>query len=530
MGDVTELRTVPEAVAFAARHYASSEALVDGDVRLTFSELQLVVDDASKAFIAAGIALGDRVAIWAPNIHEWVVAALGALGSGAAIVPLNTRFKATEAAYVLERSGAKMLMCVNGFLGNDYSDMIEAHLACLPALRHVVVLRGELSNVNAARTWKSFLSDAISVSDNQLHDRRALITGDTLSDIIFTSGTTGHPKGVMATHAQTVRTFTEWSGIVGLRHGDRYLIVNPFFHTFGYKAGFVSAILRGAAIVPLAVLDVPRMLQLISDESITTLPGPPTLYLSILNYPNRHTFDLSSLRLAVTGAAAVPVSMILRMLDELTFQVIVTGYGLTESTGVVTMCRPADDPELISQTSGRAIEGVDIQIVDDTGAQVDTGAAGEIMVRGYNVTPGYFNDPETTAATITADGWLHTGDIGTIDAQGYVRITDRKKDMYIMGGFNVYPAEVENTLMQHPSIAQVAVVGGPDNRMGETGWAFVIARPGHTVNGKDVIAWARDNMANYKVPRHVVALDALPTNASGKVLKTELRLLTHQGA
>jgi acyl-CoA synthetase (AMP-forming)/AMP-acid ligase II len=277
--------------------------------------------------------------------------------------------------------------------------------------------------------------------------------------------------------------------------------------------------------VPEPVFDVDAVLEKVAAEKITMLPGPPTLYQSILDHPKRGDYDLSSLRLAVTGAAAVPVELILRMRSELTFATVLTAYGLTESTGVVTMCRQGDDPDVISHTSGRAIPDTEVRIVDDTGAAVTAGQPGEIVVRGYTVVSGYFEDPEATAAAIDGDGWLHTGDIGVMDSSGNVDITDRLKDMFIVGGFNAYPAEIEGTLLRHPAVSQVAVVGVADARMGEVGCAYVVPRPeaNAATLADDLSAWAREQMANYKVPRRVVIVEALPLNASGKVLKTELR-------
>ena len=311
--------------------------------------------------------------------------------------------------------------------------------------------------------------------------------------------------------------------MIGLRHGDRYLIVNPFFHTFGYKAGWMSCILRGATIVPFQVFDVPKVLAMVEQEHITVLPGPPTVLHDILDYPDRASFDLSSLRLTITGVAMVPVTLVERLRDEMTFETIITGYGLTETTGTAAMCRHDDDPETIANFSGRAIPDTEVRIVDDDGNEVPRGQPGEVVVQGYNVMEGYFEEPEETAATIDADGWLHTGDIGVMDERGYVKITDRKKDMFIVGGFNAYPAEIENTLLRNRALAQVAVIGVPDDRLGEVGMAFVVPRPGETVDPDDLIAWAKAEMANYKVPRAVEVVDALPLNASGKVLKYELR-------
>ena len=355
--------------------------------------------------------------------------------------------------------------------------------------------------------------------------RTASLDPSDLSDLIFTSGTTGHPKGAMTTHAQTLRTFATWAEVVGLAPGDRYLIVNPFFHTFGYKAGILACLMAGATMVPEPVFDVDVVLQRVADERISVLPGPPTIFQSILDHPKRDGYDLSSLRLVVTGAAVVPVELVQALESELGIETVLTAYGLTEATGTVTMCRRGDPPEVISATSGRAIPDVEVRIVDGDGADVATGEAGEVVVRGYNVMPGYFRDDEATTSAIDAAGWLHTGDVGFLDADGNLAITDRLKDMYVSGGFNVYPAEVEAVLRRHPSVGQVAVVGVPDHRMGEVGLAVVVPTAGADLPGlaTDLPVFAKEHLANFKVPRRVEVVDVLPTNASGKVLKRELR-------
>jgi acyl-CoA synthetase (AMP-forming)/AMP-acid ligase II len=327
----------------------------------------------------------------------------------------------------------------------------------------------------------------------------------------------------MCTHGQTLRAYRDWSGVVGLREGDRYLVVNPYFHAFGYKAGWLASLMMGATNLPHAVFDASAVLERIPRDGISMLPGPPTLYQSILNHPDRDRHDLSSLRLSVTGAAAIPVELILRMREELTFETIITGYGLTEACGIATMCRFDDDPETIATTSGRAIPGVEVRVVDDRGNEVPRGEPGEVVVRGYNVMLGYLDDPEETAATIDDDHWLHTGDVGVMDERGYLRITDRTKDMFIVGGFNAYPAEIENLMLRNDTIAQVAVVGVPDDRMGEVGMAFVVLRPGEAATPEEIVEWCRGEMANFKAPRYVELVDELPLNATGKVLKYQLR-------
>jgi len=549
-GDL-QWESVPGLLSFAAERFGDREAVVDGPVRLTFSELAAQALEVTRALIASGVEPTDRVGIWAPNSARWVLTALGTLGAGAVLVPLNTRFKGPEAAHVLRRSGAKVLYTVRGFLGVDYPESLRDEE--LPDLERIVLIGGdhvpEEGSVESATDevpvfgWGEHLQGADGIVEGPggvvgvpvfHHDARSrwqAVRGVDLSDLIFTSGTTGAPKGVMATHAQSLRAFATWAQIVGLSEGDRYLVVNPFFHTFGYKAGILACLMRGATIVPLPVFDVDRVLDTVEEEGISVLPGPPTLYQSILDHRARPRADLSSLRLAVTGAAVVPVELVRRMASELAFTTVLTAYGLTESTGVVTMCRRGDPPEVIASTSGRPIPGVEVRLVDDYGTVVPPGTPGEVLVRGYTVTPGYFDDPEATAQAVDHDGWLHTGDIGVQDDQGNLRITDRKKDMFVVGGFNVYPAEVEAVLCRHEAVAQVAVVGVPDERMGEVGRAFVVAKPGAPDPAElahALLAWAREQMANYKVPRSVEVVEALPVNASGKVLKNELRSRARQ--
>src|SRR5664280_508430 len=550
VSDVTDPRgdlqwgTIPSLVEDAAARFGGSEALVDRNgpggttTRLTFDQLADCVATATRAIVADGIDRRDRIAIWAPNCAEWVIAALGAVGAGAVLVPLNTRFKGTEAAYILRESGARMLFTVEGFLGIDYPRMLDEAVSDgekLPDLQRVVVLRSddgggredEATTATGARVvrWETFLLEGDSVSPDVAAGRTASITPGDLSDLVFTSGTTGRPKGAMTTHGQTLRTFATWSEVVGLQQGDRYLIVNPFFHTFGYKAGILACLMTGATMVPEPVFDVDVVLARLSGEHISVLPGPPTIFQSILDRPDRRGFDLSSLRLVVTGAAVVPVELVERLWSELGVETVLTAYGLTEATGTVTMCRRGDSAEVISSTSGRAIPDVEVRIVDGDGSELPVGAPGEIVVRGYNVMSGYLDDPEATAAAIDADGWLHTGDVGFVDDAGNLAITDRLKDMYVSGGFNVYPAEVEAVLRRHPGVAQVAVIGVPDRRMGEVGLAVVVAAPDADTAGltESLPAFAKEQLANFKVPRRVEVVDGLPTNASGKVLKRELR-------
>lgn len=512
--------TIPELVDDAARRFASSEALVEAGERWTFTELADRIHVAARALMASGVQHGDRVAIWAPNIREWVVAGLAVHSVGAWLVPVNTRFKGREARDVMRRAAVRLLFTVTDFLDSDYVGMVHDD-GGVESLEEIVVLRGPVPG--SAISFADFLARASDVDDAARVERAQAVRGEDICHILFTSGTTGMPKGAMLSHEQICRAYLVFSEEVGLRAGDRYLIVNPFFHSFGLHAGILCCLMMGATIVPLLVFDPASTMRRIVDERITAFPGPPAIYQGILNDPAVESFDSSSLRLALVGAATVPVELIEQMRTRLAIECVVTGYGLTEASGIVSMCRYDDSPEVVAHTAGRALPGVEIRVVDDGGDEVPRDEPGEVLVRGYNLMVGYLDDPDQTAAAIDADGWLHTGDIGVLRADGNLTITDRKKDMFIVGGFNVYPAEVENVMSSHPAIGQAAVVGVPDARLGEVGVAYVIPRPGAAADPEEIIGWCREEMANYKVPRAVEIVDALPLNASGKVLKHELR-------
>jgi acyl-CoA synthetase (AMP-forming)/AMP-acid ligase II len=519
--------TIPAAVRASIAARPAAPAVVEPGRRVTYFELGELVGGATRAMMAAGVEPGDRVAIWAPNALGWIVAALGAQSAGAALVPINTRWKGVEAAYVLSASKAVALFTTVGFLGSDTVGMLRAAGAPLPHLRRIVLLDGSTGAGEAPQGadvehWHAFATRAEEVSADAASERWRGVRPTDTSDVLFTSGTTGRPKGVVMTHGQTVQQFREWCEFAGLRPGDRYLIVNPFFHMFGYKAGWLASLLQGATIVPVPVFDPAQVLSLVEKERITVLPGAPTIYRSLLDCPDRDSFDLHTLRVAVTGAADIPVELIREMRAELPFRSILTGYGLTEA-GTCTGSRPDDDAETVATTAGRAMPGLEIIIADAKGQEVLRGVTGELLVRGYSVMRGYLDDPEATAAAIDERGFLHTGDLATMDERGYVRIVGRLKDMLIVGGFNVYPAEVENALLAHDAIGQVAVIGVPDQRMGEVPMAYVVPAPGRSADADAIIGWARERLANYKVPRYVVAVAALPINAAGKVVKDELR-------
>ena len=505
--------TIPALIKHQAESLGSKPALISDHETLSFLELDNLSTNIATHLIDLNILPGDRVAIWAPNMNEWVLAAIAIHKVGGVLVPINTRMKGKEAAYILNNSESKILFSVNTFLGTNYFQLLENE--DLPYLKYQISL--EKTEVIDSKIPFSTLKDK--AVDVQLPE---VIETD-MADIIFTSGTTGKPKGVISTHLQNIKVFDYWSSYIGLNENDRYLIVNPFFHTFGYKAGWLAAVMRGVTAYPCPIFDADKIIQIINKEKITMLPGPPTLYQSILTSQLIETMDISSLRLGVTGAASIPIQLIKDMKETLGFETVITAYGLTESTGVLTMCTPNDDYETIATTSGCAIADVEVKCVDQNNKVVPAGEPGEILVRGYNITQGYFNNLEATQEAIDTDGWLHTGDIGILDSNGYIKITDRSKDMFIVGGFNAYPAEIENILCDHPAISQAAVIGIEDERMGEVAKAFVLLKPNQDLDADSLLQWSKDNMANYKVPREVEFVRELPTNAAGKIMKYLLK-------
>jgi acyl-CoA synthetase (AMP-forming)/AMP-acid ligase II len=519
-----ELASIPNAVRLSARRFRDAEAIVDGTQRLTFAELEEAMLASVRGMLALGVEPGERVALWAPNSIRWILAALSIHGAGGVLVPINTRFKGDEAAYVLRKSGASVLVVVTDFLNNDYVEMLRSADPDAPVLKGARVVVASGPTGPGQLSWEEFLAAGAGIRRYDAIAAVDAVTAEDLSDIMFTSGTTGHPKGVMLTHGQSLRAHGWLAKVMDFRAGDRYLIIPPFFHTFGYKAGWMACIVHGVTALPLAVFSVGEVLDIIERERISILLGPPTLFQGLLDASDRAQGDLSTIRVTMASAASVSPELIGRMRTELGADITHSAYGLTEATSLVTTTYPGiDSVEAIATTVGRAAWDVELRVVDDAGEDVPAGTPGELLCRGYNVMRGYWEDPEATRATITVDGWLRTGDIVVSDDRGYIRITDRKKDVIVVGGFNVYPAEVERILGEHPDVECIAVVGAPDDRLGEVAVAFVVPRRGVTLTADDFMDWASDRISNFKSPRRVIMVDELPRNASMKVLKNELR-------
>ncbi|KAA0104207.1 3-((3aS,4S,7aS)-7a-methyl-1,5-dioxo-octahydro-1H-inden-4-yl)propanoate--CoA ligase FadD3 [Mycolicibacterium sp. P1-5] len=505
-------RTTPAVLDRMALDFADHDALITDDRSFTFAELREEVRRAAAAIIALGVQPGDKIAIWSPNTWHWAIACLAIQYTGAVMVPLNTRYTADEATDILARTKAPLLFGMGRFLGADRVG--DLNLAELPELRHIVRIPID----EADGTWDEFLAGS-QAPLSEVDVRAAAVRPDDPSDVLFTSGTTGRSKGVLCAHRQSLAAPAAWAECGQLTSSDRYLCINPFFHNFGYKAGILACLQTGATLIPQLTFDPEQAMRVIAEKRITVVPGPPTIFQTLLDHPARKQYDLSSLRFAVTGAATVPVVLIERMQAELDFDIVLTAYGLTEANGFGTMCRADDDAVTVATTCGRPIADFELRI--DSPDSV-TGA-GEVLLRGPNVMLEYLDDPAATAAAIDADGWLHTGDIGTVDEAGNLRITDRLKDMYICGGFNVYPAEIEQVLARLDGVADAAVIGVPDERLGEVGRAFIVRREGSGLDQQAVIDYTRKHLANFKTPRSVVFVESLPRNPGGKVVKPTLR-------
>jgi acyl-CoA synthetase (AMP-forming)/AMP-acid ligase II len=511
--------TIPRLVMANAERDPEGLAIVDGERRYTFKEFDRAVTEAVQAWIAFGLNPGDRVGIWSPNSAEWMIAAMGLLGAGGVLLPINSRLRASEVVKVLQRTSASALCTVETFLGEHYPSLLrEAD----PDLNVPIV---DLSNSGEEGVvpWQAMLdAGAQNVDRSQAVARIEAIVPRDVCEILFTSGTTGIPKGVVTTHGKNVFGWTEFASLSEIGPTSKLLLQLPLGLATGLKATFFMATFVGAAVVVQPVWKVEEAMHLIQEHGITYFGGPPTAFQDLLDSPERPHYDLSSLRRGHVSGTTIAPALISRMYAENLFDVVSIGYGLSE-VGPIATTRPGDDIEAVSQTAGKPMKGMEVRIVDDAGHDLGVEEPGEIVARGGWIMNGYYNDPEQTALVLTEDGWLHTGDIGLFDQRGFLRIVGRKKEMYITGGFNVYPAEVERCLMEHGSLSHVAVVPKPDDRLGEVGVAFVVRRPGEDVAVSALKEWVSDHLAKYKVPRLISFEDSLPVNASAKVLKDELR-------
>lgn len=507
-------------LAMAARK-PDQTIIRDAGRNTTYRDLETASRAAARALMALGLRGGERVGIWAINHADWIVAGLANQAAGGVLIPASTRLKPREVADILRRGRARLLFCDSGFGDEDFVSGIAAEE--LPDLAQIVIF-GDGPDEGRVLGWNAFVARGAAVNEATLDARMAATGPHCLADILFTSGTTGMPKGVPMTHAQSLIACEQQQLCVSrFVEGDVFAITYPFAHNAGYRAGWQAALLYGIMIIPVRSYDPLDFLKLIDAERVSVLPAVPTIFQGILNHRERDRYDLSTLRRAMTGATVVPVPLVERMQATFGIDAVTTGYGLTECAGSVSNTRSGDKAQTIALTTGQPLDNLEVRLIDAAGAQQPQGEPGEIVVRGPQVLTGYFEDEAATTAAFTADGFFRTGDVGVFDAEGNLRITDRIKDMYIVGGFNTYPAEIEQQLARLDGVAEAAVIGVDDARLGQVGRAFIVRLPDSALDEASVIAWCRDVMANYKVPRTVTFVDMLPRNPTGKVSKVALR-------
>src|SRR4051794_4578505 len=498
--------------------FGDREALVSvhQDLRYTYAQFGEAVDRCARALIAAGLQAGDRVGIWSPNCAEWALVQYGTAKAGIILVNINPAYRTSELAYVLNQSSIKLLVAATAFKTSNYVQMVDDVRGDCAALEQVVFL---------GRDWEKFIAAAERVSAQELAERQAATQFDEPINIQYTSGTTGFPKGSTLTHHNILN-----NGYFvgrGCRYSeiDRVCIPVPFYHCFGMVLGNLAATTHGACIViPAPAFEPQAVLAAVQEERCTSLYGVPTMFIAELEHPDFAAYDLSSLRTGIMAGSPCPVEVMRRVIERMHMEEVTICYGMTETSPVSTQTRADDELERRVGTVGRVHPHVEVRIADpETGRTLPCGEPGELLTRGYSVMLGYWNDPERTSAAIDAARWMHTGDLGTMDEQGYLKITGRAKDMVIRGGENIYPREIEEFLYGHPAISDVQVVGVPDDRFGEELAAFVVLREGSAATEDELREWCQGKIARYKVPRYVRFVDGFPMTVTGKVQKFKLR-------
>ena len=504
--------------ATVARH-PDREALVVPfqDVRLTYAELDREVDRLARALLAIGLQRGDRLGIWSPNNTEWVLTQYATAEIGVVLVTLNPAYRTSEVEYALAQSGCRVLVAATEFKTSDYRAMIAEVRPQLPDLERVVFI--------GTPDWDDLLEGAGGVGDDALAGRRAELGFDDPINIQYTSGTTGFPKGATLTHHNILNNGYFIGEGCRYTEADRVCIPVPFYHCFGMVLGNLACTTHGAAmVVPAPAFDPAATLETVQTERCTSLYGVPTMFIAELALPDFDRFDLSSLRTGIMAGAPCPVEIMKQCQSVMHMDEVTICYGMTETSPVSTQTAVDDPVEMRVGSVGRVHPHVELKIVDPvSGLPARRGEAGELCTRGYSVMLGYWNDPERTAEAIDAARWMHTGDLATMDAKGYVNIVGRIKDMIIRGGENVYPREIEEFLYGHPDILDVQVIGVPDERYGEEIMAWIQVRPGATVTVEDVAAFCAGRIAHYKVPRYVHVTDSFPMTVTGKIQKFKMR-------
>ena len=504
----TTLHAVLDATAAA---HPEADAIVFDDVRLSWAQTRERARTLARGLLAAGVRPGDHVAVWLPNRPEWVLLWLACSMVGAVVVPINTRYKAGEVGYILQQSDSRLLFMLPSFAGIDFVALRKE----LPEVERTVVL-GE--------DWDALVAEGTAVEEADLDRVAGERTESDPTIIVYTSGTTGHPKGAVHTH-RILRN--EHSIAAALDHDEHSRVMNhmPFFHVAGGFTGILPPLITGGAMILMDRWDPKRAFELIERERVTVFSGIPTHFIDLLQHPDRARHDLSSLRTGWIGGANNPPDVIRGAIEKLGMDGILPVYGMTETTSITTIPRLGDPLALICSGKGFPVSDIEVKVVGVDGEELGAGVEGEVCQRGHLLMQGYYKNPEATAAVIDDDGWFHTGDLGVLDEDGYLTITGRQSDMFIVGGSNAYPAEIESVLAEHPDVHQAYVVGAPDARLGEVGHAFVQLRAGADEDADALIAFCKPRLADYKVPRRIEFVSEWPMTATGKIQRFRLREL-----
>ncbi|WP_422777477.1 AMP-binding protein [Pseudomonas mediterranea] len=530
-------QTIGQAFDRTVARYPDNEALVvrHQALRYTWRQLAEAVDLHARALLALGLKTGDRLGVWAPNCAQWCISQFASAKIGVILVNINPAYRSSELEYVLKQSGCQWLVCAGAFKTSDYHAMVQSlapelaqqsigqlHCERLPDLRGVISL--DPQPPSGFLPWSQLADLGMAVSPEALAEREASLHVEQPVNIQYTSGTTGFPKGATLSHRNILNNGYMVGESLGLSTNDRLVIPVPLYHCFGMVMGNLGCLTHGSTMIyPNDAFDPLLTLSTVAEEKATALYGVPTMFIAMLDQPQRRGFDLSSLRTGIMAGSTCPIEVMRRVINDMHMSEVQIAYGMTETSPVSLQTGPSDELELRVTTVGRTQPQLESKIVDEAGDIVPHGTIGELCTRGYSVMLGYWNNPKGTAEAIDGDGWMHTGDLATMDEQGYVRIVGRNKDMIIRGGENIYPRELEEFFFTHPAVADVQVIGIPCSRYGEEIVAWIKFHPGHSVTEQELQAWCKTRIAHFKTPRHFKFVEEFPMTVTGKIQKFRMR-------
>ncbi|TDL78494.1 AMP-binding protein [Peribacillus frigoritolerans] len=529
-------KTIGQLLKETVSKYGSQDAIVYSkeNIRYTYDEFYNETTKLAKALMGLGVKKGENIAIWATNVPEWLLLQFASARIGAVLVTVNTSYQSSELEYLLKQSDSTTLFLIDGFKGTSYVDIVRSitnsasaekykQIEALPHLKNLIYI-GNQKAPEEMYSWNELLDHGSKMTDEELAERESQLTPEGVINMQYTSGTTGFPKGVMLTHHNIVNNGFLVASSMNLTNQDRLCIPVPFFHCFGCVLGVLACVSVGAAMVPIVEFDPDLVLKTVEKEKCTGLHGVPTMFIAELNSPNFKTYDLSTLRTGIMAGSTCPIEVMKKVINEMGMSEVTIAYGQTESSPVITQTTVNDSIERKVETVGKAHPHVEVKIIDPlTGKETAPGEQGELCTRGYLVMKGYYKMPEATEEAIDKEGWLHTGDLATMDEHGYVVITGRLKDMIIRGGENVYPREIEEFLYRHENIMDVQVIGVPDEKYGEKVAACIVPKEGVTLTAEDIKAFCKGQLSHYKIPEYYYFVKDYPMTASGKIQKYKLR-------